>query len=115
MFAFASPRLFVSLCLGVCLLKCIRTGALFNSFAHPYKMLEFGPHDMPFTGLAALEICSGAGGQASGLEAAGFGLAAVVEIDSHACRTLRANQPHWHVIETDVREINGRDFGSGAV
>ena len=65
---------------------------------------------MPFADFSALEICSGAGGQAVGLEEAGFDLAAAVEIDSHACRTLRANRPKWHVIETDVREINGRDY-----
>jgi len=65
---------------------------------------------MPFTDLAALEICSGAGGQAAGLETAGFELAAAVEIDPNACRTLRANRPLWRVIEADVREISGRDF-----
>jgi DNA (cytosine-5)-methyltransferase 1 len=65
---------------------------------------------MPFSELSALEICSGAGGQAAGLEAAGFDLAAAVEIDQHACRTLRANRPQWRVIEADVREINGREF-----
>ncbi|MGB6738801.1 MAG: DNA cytosine methyltransferase [Candidatus Sulfotelmatobacter sp.] len=65
---------------------------------------------MPICDLVAFEICSGAGGQAAGLEAAGFDLAAAVEIDSHACRTLRANRPHWHVIEADIREINGRDY-----
>jgi len=57
-----------------------------------------------------LEICSGAGGQAAGLEAAGFDLAAAVEIDPHACKTLRTNRPEWRVLEKDVREINGRDF-----
>jgi DNA (cytosine-5)-methyltransferase 1 len=58
----------------------------------------------------ALEICSGAGGQAAGLEAAGFDLAAAVEIDPNACRTLRANRPHWRVVEQDVRETDGREF-----
>ena len=62
------------------------------------------------TKLAALEICSGAGGQAAGLEAAGFELAAAVEIDEHACNTLRANRPHWHVLQSDIRNVNGRDF-----
>lgn len=65
---------------------------------------------MDSTELVALEICSGAGGQAAGLEAAGFELAAAVEIDPNACRTLRANRPGWRVIEGDVRELNGRDF-----
>jgi DNA (cytosine-5)-methyltransferase 1 len=67
-------------------------------------------NSMPSTDRVALEICSGAGGQAAGLEAAGFGLAAAVEIDAHACRTLRANRPHWRVLESDVRKVNGREF-----
>lgn len=48
--------------------------------------------------LTSLEICSGAGGQALGLEKAGFGHAAVVEIDPWAAATLRANRPEWTVV-----------------
>lgn len=50
------------------------------------------------------------GGQAIGLEAAGFQVAAAVEIDPHACETLRVNRPAWRVIEADIREIDGADF-----
>ncbi len=57
-----------------------------------------------------LEICAGGGGQATGLEAAGFELAAAVDIDREACETLRHNRPHWNVIEKSVAEINGKDF-----
>jgi len=60
--------------------------------------------------LSVLEICAGAGGQALGLEGAGFECAAAVEIDSHACATLRANRPSWRVIEADVRALDGREF-----
>ncbi len=56
------------------------------------------------------EICAGAGGQAIGLERAGLEPVATVEIDAHACATLRQNRPHWRVICGDVREINGKDF-----
>lgn len=60
--------------------------------------------------LSVLEICAGAGGQATGLEAARFGCAAAVEIDPHACATLRANRPFWKVLEGDVRNVKGKDF-----
>lgn len=53
-------------------------------------------------GLTSVEICTGAGGQALGLERAGFDHLACVEIDSHACATLRANRPAWTVIEQDL-------------
>jgi DNA (cytosine-5)-methyltransferase 1 len=61
-------------------------------------------------GQFALEICAGAGGQALGLEDAGFTHAGLVEIDRAACATLRANRSHWAVIERDVREVQGRHY-----
>lgn len=60
--------------------------------------------------LNCLEICAGAGGQSLGLEQAGFGHEAAVEIEREPCETLRINRPDWKVIEDDVREVNGRDF-----
>lgn len=59
---------------------------------------------------SVLEICAGGGGQAVGLERAGFHHAAAVEIDSAACATLRLNRPSWKVLEQDVRALNGADF-----
>jgi DNA (cytosine-5)-methyltransferase 1 len=63
--------------------------------------------------LDAVEICAGAGGQALGLERAGFEAALVVELDSTACETLRLNRPAWKVAEGDVadRQIwNPKDY-----
>ena len=60
--------------------------------------------------LSVLEICAGAGGQACGLERAGFVHAAAVEIEGEFCQTLRTNRPEWNVIEKDVRELDGRRF-----
>ena len=53
----------------------------------------------------SVEICAGAGGQALGLEQAGFRHGAVVEIDARACETLRLNRPEWNVLQMDVREF----------
>lgn len=60
--------------------------------------------------MTVLDICTGAGGEALGLEMAGFDNAAAVEIDNNACQTLRLNRPAWNVIESDIRAINGNDF-----
>ncbi|MDO8413754.1 MAG: DNA cytosine methyltransferase [Gallionellaceae bacterium] len=50
----------------------------------------------------SIEICAGAGGQALGLELAGFDHASLIEIDAHACQTLRINRPHWNITEGDL-------------
>lgn len=60
--------------------------------------------------LTCIEICTGAGGQAIGLEQAGFNTLAHVEYDKHACNTLRLNRPTWNVIEQDVREFSAKPF-----
>lgn len=56
--------------------------------------------------LSCIEICAGGGGQAIGIESAGFEAQALVELDHHACATLRANRPHWNVVGKDVREFS---------
>jgi DNA (cytosine-5)-methyltransferase 1 len=56
------------------------------------------------TDLEVVEICAGAGGQALGLEQAGFEHALAVELDTAACATLRANRPGWKVAEGDVAD-----------
>lgn len=58
----------------------------------------------------SIEICAGAGGQALGLEMAGFKHVALVEIDQHACSTLRANRPRWNVIESDVKAFSAYNY-----
>lgn len=60
--------------------------------------------------LSSVEICAGAGGQASGLEHAGFNHELAVEIEPAAAATLRLNRPKWNVFEGDVRETNGHDY-----
>ncbi|MGH7641949.1 MAG: DNA cytosine methyltransferase [Candidatus Dormibacteria bacterium] len=62
------------------------------------------------TSLSVLELCSGGGGQALGLEQAGFEPAGLVELDSTACSSLRLNRPAWPVLCTDVRALSGSSF-----
>ncbi|MFF9900340.1 DNA cytosine methyltransferase [Streptomyces longispororuber] len=59
--------------------------------------------------LSLLEICAGAGGQALGLERAGFVPVGLVERNADACATLRANRPEWNVLEMDFLEFVARD------
>lgn len=67
-------------------------------------MYAMGTGDM----LTSVELCAGAGGQALGLEKAGFAHTALVEIDAHCCNTLRHNRPQWNVIEEDMRVFKER-------
>lgn len=59
---------------------------------------------------AVLELCAGGGGQALGLEMAGFHHAAAVEYEAQYCTTLRKNRPHWNVIQQDIRHLRHQDF-----
>ncbi|MEO1627500.1 MAG: DNA cytosine methyltransferase, partial [Bacteroidota bacterium] len=58
------------------------------------------------TKFRSIEICAGAGGQALGLESAGFQHVALVENDKNACNTLRHNRPNWNVCEMDVHDFS---------
>ena len=60
--------------------------------------------------LTVLEICAGGGGQALGLELAGFQTAAAVELEPAACATLRLNRPGWNVLEGDLRKFDGKPY-----
>lgn len=54
----------------------------------------------------SVELCAGAGGQALGLEKAGFRHVELLEIEHCACETLRLNRPKWTVIEGDIRDYS---------
>lgn len=62
------------------------------------------------TRLTSLELCAGGGGQALGLEQAGFDHVGLVEIDRPCCDTLRLNRPKWNVLEEDLEQFDGRPF-----
>ncbi|MFD0772549.1 DNA cytosine methyltransferase [Streptomonospora algeriensis] len=68
-------------------------------------------------GYTSIEICAGAGGQALGLEQAGFRHSALIEIDKYACETLRRNAElrGWGdagklVLEEDLTEFGGPEL-----
>jgi DNA (cytosine-5)-methyltransferase 1 len=60
--------------------------------------------------LTSLEICAGGGGQALGIEAAGFAHTGLIELEAVACATLRLNRPQWNVIEGDLHALSGQPF-----
>ena len=60
--------------------------------------------------ISVLELCAGAGGQAIGFEQAGFEHAGLVELDEHACKTLRFNRPEWNVIEENLNYFDAKPF-----
>ena len=61
--------------------------------------------------LTSIELCAGGGGQALGLEQAGFNHIALVELDKYSCATLRHNRPHWNVINRDLHDFEGKGYG----
>ena len=54
----------------------------------------------------SLEIFSGAGGLAKGLEQAGFKHAAFIELNSHACSSLKENFDPEKVYCGDIRDYD---------
>jgi DNA (cytosine-5)-methyltransferase 1 len=60
--------------------------------------------------LSSVEMCAGAGGQALGLEKAGFGHEALVEIERDYCKTLQFNRPQWNVLDRSLVDFDGRPY-----
>jgi len=58
----------------------------------------------------SIEICAGAGGQALGLEMAGFDHLVLVEYEKDYCDCLKSNRAQWDVKCMDVRQFDGRPY-----
>lgn len=58
----------------------------------------------------SLEICAGAGGQALGLEMAGFSHVALVEYEKEYCECLKRNRPQWNVFCQDAHNFDGYPY-----
>ncbi|NJK81689.1 MAG: DNA cytosine methyltransferase [Chloroflexaceae bacterium] len=57
-----------------------------------------------------VELCAGGGGQAFGIEQAGFMHHAAIDIDTHCCATLRLNRPDWNIIQSDLAAVDGTPY-----
>ncbi len=64
--------------------------------------------------MIAIEMCAGAGGQALGLHEAGFQHAALIEIDHHACETLRLNNSQLNLGWDDIIEGDLKEFAKSS-
>ena len=60
--------------------------------------------------LSCVEICAGAGGQALGLDMAGFSHSVLVEYESEYCDVLKQNKPEWNVVCEDVHNFDGKPY-----
>ena len=58
----------------------------------------------------SIEICAGAGGQALGLEKAGFSHVVLIEYEKDYCECLKRNRPEWDVRCMDVHHFNGYPY-----
>jgi DNA (cytosine-5)-methyltransferase 1 len=56
--------------------------------------------------LTFVDVCSGAGGLALGLEQAGFEPRLLLDDDELAVTTLRSNRPQWNVLHTDLLDFD---------
>jgi site-specific DNA-cytosine methylase len=69
----------------------------------PTRLREVGVEDRRFT---SLEICSGSGAQALGLERAGFDPVMLIDTAEDACRTVRRNRGNWDMRQMDVIDFD---------
>src|SRR3990167_971179 len=60
----------------------------------------------PLRKFTAVELFSGGGGMALGLEISGLNCVLLNDNDHYACQTLKKNRPQWNVIHDDVSEID---------
>jgi DNA (cytosine-5)-methyltransferase 1 len=77
---------------------------------NPWFTGQYEEPSSRMSGLTTLELCAGAGGQALGYEQAGIDHLGLIELDKHACATLRLNRPEWNVIEQDLNMFSGKGF-----
>lgn len=92
------------------LFKRCKDNGVGNLATNAYLCLMNENGDKQKRTFTCVEICAGAGGQALGLELAGFEHLALVEIEWKYCETLLANRPDWNVVNCDVKEFTGKNY-----
>jgi DNA (cytosine-5)-methyltransferase 1 len=75
-----------------------------------FEQAEHSNKVTPNQEFSVIELFAGAGGLGIGLEKAGLKCKALNEIDKWACQTLRANRPHWKVLEGDIRNFSFAEY-----
>ncbi len=83
----------------------------FEALSFLFEQRSLTPdNSSPLQDYTVAELFAGAGGLALGLEQAGLHCQILNEIDPWACATLRANRPHWQVLEGDVAQFSFTDY-----
>jgi DNA (cytosine-5)-methyltransferase 1 len=82
----------------------------YKSTKNNYRILKAKP-----TKHTVIELFSGAGGTALGIENAGLRDIAVVEYDKSAASTLKKNRPDWNVIAKDIQEVSFKGMKADVV
>lgn len=81
-----------------------------NKYIDVSSHTEFKVLKSEKTNHTAIELFSGGGGMALGLENAGFNSKLLLEIDRNASATLKNNRPNWNVINDDIKNIDFSDY-----
>lgn len=64
----------------------------------------------PIRDYSLIELFAGGGGLALGLEKAGFKSVMLNELEKAPCETLKANRPHWNVVQGNISNIDFTEF-----
>jgi DNA (cytosine-5)-methyltransferase 1 len=79
---------------------------IFFTHKNKYKILQSNAK----TNYSAIELFAGSGGTALGFENAGINHKLLVEIDKHACNTLRKNFSDINILCQDVRTVDFYEY-----
>jgi len=76
-----------------------------------YKILKDNKKSLYTT----IELFTGAGGTALGLENAGLNNIILVEIDKNPVNTLKINRPKWNIVHNDIKNISFKGLSADIV